>query len=56
MSEEKVNLGQASTLAAYFKGTFAEILGKHKISVFNRPAEELKKDLKNARSCYTESI
>ncbi len=38
---------QASTPAGYSKRAFVEILGKHKIPVFDYPTEELKKDLGN---------
>ena len=47
----KISLRQVSALAGYSKRAFVEILGKHKIPVFDYPAEELKKDLKNASGC-----
>ena len=46
--EDKLSLGQASTLAGYSKRAFMEILGKHKIPVFDYPPEELERDSDNA--------
>jgi predicted HTH domain antitoxin len=44
----KLSLGQAAELAGLTKRTFAELLGKYGVSLFNYPAEELPKDIKNA--------
>ena len=44
----KLSLGQAADLAGYTKRTFAELLGKYGVSIFNYPASELARDVKNA--------
>jgi predicted HTH domain antitoxin len=44
----KLSLGQAAELAGLTKRTFAELLGKHDISVFNYPPSDLTRDIKNA--------
>lgn len=44
----RLSLGQAAALAGYSKRTFIELLGNYEISLFNYPADELDKDLKNA--------
>lgn len=44
----RLSLGQAAALAGLRKRTFAELLGKYDVSIFNYPAEELAKDIKNA--------
>lgn len=44
----KLSLGQAAELAGYSKRTFMELLGDYGVSVFNYPASELEKDMKNA--------
>ena len=44
----RLSLGQAAELAGLTKRTFAELLGKYDVSIFNYPAEELAKDVENA--------
>lgn len=44
----KLSLGQAAELAGLSKRSFAEILGKFDVSLFNFPIKELARDLKNA--------
>lgn len=46
--QRKVTLGQAAKLAGLTKRTFAELLGKYDVSIFNYSAEELSRDVKNA--------
>lgn len=46
--EEKLSLGQACTLAGYSKRAFMEILGRQGVPVFDHPADELERDLRNA--------
>ncbi|MBS1538492.1 MAG: UPF0175 family protein [Bacteroidetes bacterium] len=44
----KLSLGQAADMAGYSKRTFAEILGKYNVSIFNAPTVELISDVRNA--------
>lgn len=44
----KLSLGQAAEVAGLTKRTFAELLGKYGVSIFNFPASELAKDVANA--------
>lgn len=44
----KLSLGQAAEVAGLTKRTFAELLGRYGVSVFNFPAQELSKDVANA--------
>lgn len=44
----KLSLGQAAELAGLTKRTFAELLGKYEVSIFNFPASDLSKDVANA--------
>ena len=44
----KLSLGQAAELAGLTKRTFAELLGKYNVSLFNYSARELSRDVKNA--------
>jgi predicted HTH domain antitoxin len=46
--QAKLSLGQAAELAGLTKRTFAELLGKYNASIFNYPATDLAKDVKNA--------
>jgi predicted HTH domain antitoxin len=46
--EGKLSLGQASDLVGLTKRTFTELLGKYGVSVFNYPATDLSRDVKNA--------
>ena len=41
----KLSLGQAAELT---KRTFAELLGKYNVSIFNYPASDLSRDVTNA--------
>ena len=43
----KATLGQAARLAGFSKRAFMEILGQHKIPVFDYPAEDLARELKS---------
>ena len=42
---ERLSLGQAAELSGYSKRAFIEILGHHKIPVFNYSPEELREEL-----------
>ena len=42
---ERVSLGQAAKLAGYSKRAFIEILGRHKVPVFNYSPEDLREEL-----------
>ena len=44
----KLSLGQAAEVAGLTKRTFAELLGKYGVSIFNFPASDLSKDVANA--------
>jgi len=44
----KLSLGQAADLAGLSKATFAELLGKYGVSIFNYPPSDLSRDIKNA--------
>lgn len=44
----KLSLGQAAEVAGLTKRTFAELLGKHNVSIFNSPASDLSSDTANA--------
>ncbi len=44
----KLSLGQAADVAGYTKRTFAELLGKYNVSIFNFPTSELSNDVANA--------
>jgi len=44
----KLSLGQAAELANLSKRTFAELLGKYNVSIFNYPASDISKDVANA--------
>ena len=44
----KVSLGQAAELVGLTKRTFAELLGKYNVSIFNYPASDLARDVQNA--------
>ncbi len=44
----KLSLGQAAELAGLTKRTFAELLGKYNVSIFNFPASDLSGDVANA--------
>ena len=44
----KLSLGQAAELANLSKRTFAELLGKYQVSIFNYPATDISRDAANA--------
>ena len=44
----KLSLGQAAELVGLTKKTFAELLGKYGVSIFNYPAYDLSRDVRNA--------
>jgi predicted HTH domain antitoxin len=44
----KLSLGQAAEMAGLTKRTFAELLGKYGVSIFNYPPSDLTRDVKNA--------
>lgn len=46
--EGKLSLGQAADLVGLSKRTFTELLGKYHVSLFNHPASDLSRDVKNA--------
>ena len=43
----KLSLGQAAELVGLSKRTFAELLGKYNVSIFNFSADDLSRELKN---------
>jgi len=46
----KLSLGQAAELAGYSKRAFIEVLGNYGVSVFNYPADDLERDVENAKN------
>lgn len=44
----KLSLGQAAALVGLTKRTFAELLDKYDVSIFNFPTSDLSRDIKNA--------
>ena len=44
----KLSLGQAAELVGLTKRTFAELLGRYNVSIFNYPPSDLSSDVKNA--------
>ena len=44
----KLSLGEAAQVAGLSKRTFAELLGKYNVSIFNYPASDLSTDVANA--------
>lgn len=44
----KLSLGQAGEVAGLSKRTFAELLGKFGVSIFNFPPQDLSTDVANA--------
>ncbi len=44
----KSTLGQAAEIAGLTKRTFAELLGKYNVSIFNYSKEDLVEELENA--------
>ena len=47
-----LSLGQAAELAGYTKRTFMELLANYNVSVFTYFAQELEKDLSDAKSYH----
>ncbi|MCW3109029.1 MAG: hypothetical protein JWQ09_3535 [Segetibacter sp.] len=46
------SLGQAAELAGLSKRAFMELLGDYGVSIFNYPASDLEKDVKNAENYH----
>lgn len=46
----KLSLGQAAELAGYSKRAFIEVLGNYGVSVFNYSADDLERDVENAKN------
>jgi predicted HTH domain antitoxin len=44
----KMSLGKAAVYAGYSVRAFIEILGKHRVPIFNHAADELQRDIENA--------
>lgn len=44
----KLSLGQAAEIAGLTKRTFAELLGRYNVSIFNYPSSDLASDVSNA--------
>lgn len=44
----RISLGQAADLVGLTKKTFAEILGRYNVSIFNFPTSEILRDIENA--------
>lgn len=44
----KLSLGQAAELAGLTKRTFAELLNRYNVSIFNFPSNDLTNDVANA--------
>lgn len=44
----KLSLGQSADLAGLTKRTFAELLGRYNVSLFNFPSSDLSNDVANA--------
>ncbi len=48
----RLSLGQAAELTGLSKRTFMELLGDYGVSVFNYPASDLERDVKNAENYH----
>lgn len=46
--QSKLSLGQAADVAGLTKRSFAEMLGKYNISIFNSPVSDIAKDVAKA--------
>ena len=44
----KLSLGQAAEIAGLTKRTFAELLGRYNVSIFNYPSSDIAGDVSNA--------
>jgi predicted HTH domain antitoxin len=47
-AQGQLSLGQAAKTTGLSKSTFAEMLGKYDVSIFNFPATDLSNDVANA--------
>ena len=47
-----LSLGQAAELAGYTKRTFMELLGNYNVSVFNYSADDLERELRDAKNYH----
>ncbi|MBU2584345.1 MAG: UPF0175 family protein [Bacteroidetes bacterium] len=43
----KLSLGKAAEMAGYSKKAFMEVLGKHKVPIFNYSDDELRAEIQN---------
>ena len=41
----KVTLGQAAKMAGFSKRSFMDVLGQHRVAIFNYPADELSQEI-----------
>lgn len=48
----KLSLGQAAELVGLTKRVFAEMLGNYGVSIFNYPASEIPRDVRNAENYH----
>jgi predicted HTH domain antitoxin len=48
MSKGSFRFGEAAQVAGLSKRTFAELLGKYNVSIFNYPASDLSSDVASA--------
>ncbi len=48
----KLSLGQSAELAGFSKRAFMEILGDYGVSIFNYQADDLERDLENAKNYH----
>lgn len=44
----KLSLGQAAEIAGLTKRTFAELLARYNVSIFNYPSSDIARDVSNA--------
>ncbi|MBC7914577.1 MAG: UPF0175 family protein [Pyrinomonadaceae bacterium] len=44
----QLSVGQAAEIVGLTKSTFAELLSRYNVSIFNYPASDLARDVKNA--------
>ncbi|HEY8927987.1 MAG TPA: UPF0175 family protein [Mucilaginibacter sp.] len=47
-----LSMGQAADMAGYSKRTFMELLGSYGVSIFNLEADDLEKDILNAKGYH----
>ncbi len=48
----KLSLGQAAELVGLSKAAFMELLGTHGVSIFNHSADDLDRDIENAKNYH----